>query len=64
MALELRVHVLLLGIADAKIGDQGPVLGHLEHARDFPRLEDRDPANSEAVGARRRLERLHGGHGG
>ena len=29
VALELGVHVLLLGIADAEIGDQGPVLGHL-----------------------------------
>src|SRR6059036_2333089 len=64
VALELGVHVRLLGIADAEVGDQGPLLGHLEHARDFPRREDRDPANSEAVGARREPERLHGGHSG
>jgi hypothetical protein len=52
--------VLLLGITDAEIGDQKPVVGHLEHSRDIPRLKDRDPADSQTVGARRQPKCVHG----
>ena len=51
-ACEFGVLVILLRVAEAEIGNEGPVRGHGEVARQAARLEDRDPSEPKPLGPR------------
>src|ERR1700704_2075471 len=50
--LELGLHMLLLGKSETEIADEPPGLRHLQDRLDARRIEDRDPAHPDALGAR------------
>jgi hypothetical protein len=64
VAFELGIEMFLLRKADAEIGDELPRRRHIERAADFCRIEDRHPADANALRARREPKRMNGGGGG
>src|ERR1700734_1895765 len=62
MTIEFGIEMLFHRPADAEIGDQRPALWHVERPMNHFRLEDRDPANPQPLGARREPPGLTGGH--
>ena len=58
---EFGNRVVGLRIAETEIADEFPLRRHVEHRRDRRRIEDRDPAHADALGARGEPDRMHGG---
>src|SRR5262245_64261824 len=60
LALQGRQIGLFLRITDAKMSDKGPVLRHAQDLLHSRRIEDRHPADSDALGPRRTPQRVDG----
>src|SRR3546814_21172250 len=56
---QLRVRLRRLRIAEAKVGDEAPVVRHREVAPHCRGIENRNPAEPHALGPRREPQRVH-----
>src|SRR5260370_769806 len=52
ITFEFGIKMLLYGPANTEVSDEGPCLWHFEYSTNDFRLEDRNPANSQPLGAR------------
>ena len=62
MTFEFGIKMVLCGLANAEVSDEGPCLWYVEHSTNDLRLEDRNPANSQHFGARGKPKCLHRGN--